>query len=123
MTDRQDQDDALETLFAQARAARPEPGPDLLSRIMADAAGLQEERRPDARPMRSGTPRTPGLWRWLSELLGGWPALSGLAAATVAGVWIGATGPGAVGDIAMNMLGETVSVDLIPDTDPFGLEG
>ena len=91
MTDKDPQKDPLEGFFDAARATAPQPSEDLMARVLADANALQ----PQAAPLASVVKR-PG---WLSAL-GGWPALAGLATATVAGVVIGVTDPTSVGDIA-----------------------
>ncbi|MFU8824587.1 hypothetical protein [Yoonia sp.] len=97
-------DDMLDDLFAQACKVAPDPDDALVARVLADAA----------RPQRKATPALP----WLAQLrgmIGGWPAFGSLAAATVAGVWIGIAPPPAVEDYALSLLGETVSIDLFAD--------
>jgi hypothetical protein len=90
MTDRHENEDeaALDALFGAARAARPDPSAALLARIAADAEAVAAElaRQAAARPARGG------FFGWLPAI-GGWPALAGLATATVAGVWIGYVQP------------------------------
>ena len=76
--------DPLDEFLDAARTARPVPPQALMARIVDDAE--REAPRPEARD------RVP-FWRGLVEGLGGWPALAGLATATVAGVWIGAADP------------------------------
>jgi hypothetical protein len=91
MTDRHETDGeaALDALFGAARKAHPEPSAALLARIAADAEAVAADRARQAvaRPARGGA-----LRGWLSAL-GGWPAVAGLATATVAGVWIGYAQP------------------------------
>jgi hypothetical protein len=90
MTDRHetDGDAALDALFGAARATRPDPSAALLARIAADAEALAADRarQAAARPARGG------MFGWLPAI-GGWPALAGLATATVAGLWIGYAQP------------------------------
>ena len=74
--------DAL--LVAAAKDVAQEPSEGLMARVLADAEAMQPKAAPVARPQ----PRR-GLFSALVEALGGWPSLGGLAAATVAGVWIG----------------------------------
>lgn len=93
-------DNMLDDLFAEARRISPPVGGDLMARVLADAAAAQAPAR---------------LWTRLFEMLGGWPALGGLAAATVAGVWIGVSPPAPVADLTAALLGETVSVSLFTD--------
>jgi hypothetical protein len=85
-------DDALDALFAQARDDAPAPVPDALrARLMADAIAAQPRR---VRQNGFGS----RLGGWLAEL-GGVPGLAGVAAAGLAGVWIGFSGPGMTGDL------------------------
>jgi hypothetical protein len=72
-------DTALDTLFRAARNARPEPTPDFLARLRADAD--REMPGPAAPAPRAGTP--------LMSRLGGILAASGLSGAAAFGVWIG----------------------------------
>lgn len=83
----------LEDLFAEARSTPPALPDHLSTAILADAARVQPGFQP-AEP-----PRQP-LWRQLTEALGGWPALGGLAAASAAGLWIGVAPPSFVPDPA-----------------------
>ena len=113
-SDRDEMD--LDDLFAEARERRPEPGPDLLARIVADAGHVAAER--DApRP----APAMPGLWRDWMRALGGWPAVGGLVASTLAGLWIGVAQPPSLSDLADTVWGEQVSVTLGLDADPLSL--
>jgi hypothetical protein len=95
-------EDDLEALFAEARALRTEPGSDLTARILADAQAVAGERRAPARPAPS-LPRAG--WRDWPAGLGGWPAMGGLAASTVAGLWIGWAPPAALADAAQGLAG------------------
>ncbi|WP_245820547.1 UPF0449 family protein [Flavimaricola marinus] len=109
--------DALDALLADvAGAPDPVPSDDLMARILADAEA--------SRPVPAAPPEAPRLgWRnWLATL-GGWPVLGGMAMAGVAGLWLGVAPPAAVDQMVAEMLGETVSVDLLGLTDPFELEG
>jgi hypothetical protein len=88
--------DALETLFAEARATRPDAVPDgLMSSITAAAAAEQALRAtPTPGPAAANRNRSPlGL---LLAALGGWPAVGGLVAASCTGLWIGVAGPEAL---------------------------
>ena len=113
---------ALNDLFAQARAAEPMPDAALLARIMTDAVQTDQDRRPTAL----------ALWRpaqangWFAALLanmGGWPAVGGLAMATVTGLWIGVAAPDSLSAMTAALWGETVTVSLDARDDLFGLEG
>ena len=100
-------DDMLDGLFAQARKSAPEPSDALIARVLADAAAQHAPAllKPVARPT---------LFARLLDSIGGWPAVSGLAAATVAGVWIGIAPPTSVQDITATLLGDEISVDIFP---------
>lgn len=107
-------DGRLDALLAEARALRPEPAQALVARILLDADRLAPAAAAPPAPARA--PRR----GWMAAL-GGWPALGGLAAAAVAGVWIGAVPPAAVLDLAASLRGEAVSVGLGADEDPLAL--
>lgn len=84
-------DQELEALFRAAIETAPEPGPDLMARVFADAeAELAAASQPAVTAARTARP---GLLASLLAALGGWPTLAGLATATVAGVWIGWAAP------------------------------
>lgn len=86
MTDKTPDGSGIEIYFKAARAV-PEPAPSaLMARILADAEAVQASRRTLA-------PRRAGLGEYLYRLLGGWPAMAGLATAAVAGLWLGASLP------------------------------
>jgi hypothetical protein len=90
---RQDPADAvLEDLFAQARAVA-EPVPDaLLARVLADA-GAAMPRTPALQAVPVAARPGPGWLAALVTLLGGRSAVAGMAAAGLAGVWIGFAQP------------------------------
>ena len=83
MTDADEREAALEPFFAAARADAPAPSPELMARVL-EAAGAEQARIATPAPV----PRA-GLWARIRQGLGGWPAVAGLAAAGLAGVWIG----------------------------------
>ena len=93
----------LDDLFAQARSVAPEPSDALLARVLADAV-----------PPAPARQQEPSLWSRLLDAVGGWPAVSGLAAATVAGIWIGIAPPTSVQDLTSSLMGDEVSVSLFP---------
>lgn len=83
-----DMDDAeLERFFRAGRASMPEPDPDLLGMVLADAYAeqLAEENTALATPAPG---RRALLWHWI--LKAALPA--GLATAALSGVWIGFAG-------------------------------
>jgi hypothetical protein len=98
--------DMLDDLFATARRVQPDPGADLTARVLADARRARH--RPVAAPQ-------PGLLAQLAAMIGGWPAFGGLAAATVAGIWVGIAPPPVVEDYAFAIWGQTVAIDLFAE--------
>jgi len=102
-------DKILDDLFAQGRATSAQPSDDLVARVLADADAVQA----GAGPAQAVQPKQ-NLWMRMTDALGGWPAVSGLAAATLAGVWIGVAPPAAVQDITATFVGDAVSVNLFP---------
>ena len=112
--DRDDLD--LDDLFAEARGLRPQPGPDLMARMLADAERVAGERI-ETRPVPAGRV----AWRDWLRILGGWPAVGGLVASTLAGLWIGVAQPASLSSLADSVWGEQVSVTLGVDADPLSL--
>jgi len=106
MTDPMDKE--LDDFFAAARGA-PEPSEDLMARVLADAAALQ----PEARGFAPVDVPQPGLWASVMEMIGGWPALSGVAAAGVAGLWLGVAPPASIEDFAAGVLGTGTAVNFV----------
>jgi hypothetical protein len=101
MTDRHD-DDILEAFFQTARANAPGLPAPLAARIAADAERLLPAQR--ARPAA-----------WLAAAtaaLGGWRPLAGLAAAGIAGLWVGIAPPAPLADLAGAVLDDPVELDL-----------
>ncbi len=98
-------DDMLDDLFAAARSdSRAAPSPDLLARVLSEAESLQV-----ADPARVVSPQRRSLWAAVIAAVGGWPALSGVAMAGAAGVWIGvASGTSLMEDtLGLDIFGET----------------
>lgn len=109
--------DALDAAFAQMRATDVVPRDALLDRIMQDADAVLADRA----PVTVAHPARP--WARMLDLIGGWPSFGGLAAATVAGLWIGVAQPAALTDLSAGLIGGTVDVTLL-DSDIFAaLEG
>ncbi|SEM98060.1 hypothetical protein SAMN04488077_110102 [Roseovarius tolerans] len=91
MSDKDQADGGLDVFFEAARGHAPIPSPDLLARVFADAETTQQA-GPSTAPARvSATPD--GLAARLYRLLGGWPAMAGLATAALTGIWIGTALP------------------------------
>ncbi len=130
MTDKQDKFDPLEDLFAQARAARPEASDPLMQRVLADADAVQQAAVSEAAPPVVGERAAarnsgPGSvlasvvrfdWlRPLTQALGGWAGMGGLAAACATGVWIGIAPPATWPDPAMLVWQDQSGLDLFQD--------
>lgn len=101
--------DMLEDLFAQARAVAPHPSDALVARVLADAgnAALSE-------PTPKAAPQLGFLARFM-DMIGGWPAIGSLAAATVAGVWVGVAPPVSVEDFTASTFGDPVTIGIFAD--------
>jgi hypothetical protein len=86
-----DKDDmpGLEVFFDAARAHAAEPSVALMTRIDEDAQAVAARAQTPA-PQRL---RRASLSTQLYRLLGGWPAVTGLATAAMAGVWLGISLP------------------------------
>jgi hypothetical protein len=104
--------DRLDILFAAARRAEPDPSPDLMARIIEDALKVQAD---SASPGKVTHRR--GWTAHLRDAIGGWPAISTLAAASVAGVWIGASPPQTIDMITASLRdspAQTLWIDVEP---------
>jgi hypothetical protein len=108
MADTDNDNGGLGQMFAQARqGAEPMPK-GLAQRIIADAGQVQ------AAIAKVGAPlKRPGAWRQFLSLVGGWPALGGLATACAAGIWIGMAPPSFLPDPAQLVGGTGSEIDLI----------
>ena len=120
------QDVDLEDLFAQLRAAAPLPSATLLARINADALAEQAVLS-GVLPRARATARS-RLAAWVAAL-GGRVALGGLAAATLAGIWIGIAQPAPISSVTQAVAATYVSdaspdeVDLLSGLDAYPAEG
>ncbi|MGB0440323.1 MAG: hypothetical protein ACPGFC_09510 [Paracoccaceae bacterium] len=114
--------DPLEDFFAAAQAHPAQPSATFLARMQAEAlaeqpvAGLRVAPAPDPQT-EVGWVRglIAGVSRALAEV-GGWAGVSGLAAATVVGIWFGAAPPEAVSDSVAALLYGADSLTLDPMT-------
>jgi hypothetical protein len=95
-TDIERDDEALLAPYLDAARKVPAPSADFMTRVLADADAVHADRSA-AGPALAGARPGLGFWSGIRSALGGWPAVAGLAAATVAGVWIGFAQPGATG--------------------------
>lgn len=109
-------DSELDNLFASARAETVAPSDALLARIVADAGAVGDARVLPAQPVL-------GFWQTLRAVIGGWPALGGMATATLAGVWIGFAPPPVIDALATTVWGETTTISLFSSDDILGVEG
>ena len=115
MTDRATE--ACDTLLSEARQVEVTVTDDLMARVLADAAREQAWRRAIA-----GPPPRRGPLSVLAALIGGWPALGGVLAAGLAGLWIGMAPPAGVESLAANLFGTTETVTFLPEPDLTFLE-
>ncbi len=96
-------DEELEKLLAEA-ARHPPPLPEgLLERVLADAGALADAAaggRPAPAPAPAARPRRLAACAGWLTALGGWPALAGLSAAALVGLWLGYAPPQAVERLA-----------------------
>lgn len=118
MTDRKRNEEMLDNLIGQAKADRHEVPDQLLNRVFADALAAQ--------PAPVGERRQSGRLRRFLSAIGGWPAIAGMAAATLAGVWIGVSPPAGLNDVAeIIFFGATEAEFAFDDTDfsAFAAEG
>ncbi len=116
--------DHLEDLFAAARSAPTElPGP-LRASLLADAQRVQEERS-SARDRASETSQllsspqelSRQIWRQFVSAVGGWPALGGLVAASLSGLWIGLAPPSFLPDPVESFASYSSGSQVVSDLD------
>lgn len=89
MAGKQNMDDLLDDLFAEARRDQSgAPSDDFMARILADAEAMQ----PAAPPAVANPVKPRGLLQLIFDTIGGWQGAGGLVAATMASVWIGFSG-------------------------------
>jgi hypothetical protein len=91
--------------FDAARRYPARPSDALMARVLADACAAQPATRPSRRP---------AAWPvQLFRALGGWPAVAGLSAATLAGIWLGISPPAPLAAVAAPLLGDPGGVYLV----------
>lgn len=100
---------SLDALFAEAKADAAAPDA-LLDRIVSDAAEV-------AKPEMI-TVQTQNVWVRMLDAVGGWRSLSGLATATVAGIYIGFSDPTVLETVGLSAVTEETS-DLLFGDDVF----
>lgn len=94
----------LDDLLAQTAQIKPTVPSDLMARVLIDAAQVQ--------PRNFAPPPQQTLWSAVLDMIGGWPAVGGIAMAGVAGLWIGVAPPVGLENMATTVLGSTQTVDL-----------
>jgi hypothetical protein len=116
--------DELDRLLDAARATPPQPRPDLMARILADA--LAEQPVAAAAPvpvLRRDRPARRGFWAALTEGFGGRGVLAGLGGAACFGLALGYVDPTSLGWLTDGLGGTVSEVQLLPGTDFFLSEG
>ena len=106
MTETDNDDAMIDALFRDARAIDALPDDGLMARVMADA-----HRAGDGLVAVADQ----SWWTTLSDILGGWPTVGGLALAGVAGLWVGVAPPTSVENLAASIFGTTDTVSFIDD--------
>ncbi|MDE4133811.1 hypothetical protein PXK00_11870 [Phaeobacter sp. QD34_3] len=118
MAETEDDLKRLDSLFDDARQARPAMPEALTARILADAASCQADHRATLQAQANGTPPDRladvafGLWQQFRRAVGGWPAMGGMVAATAAGLWIGLAPPSFLPDPVALVQGTSESTNL-----------
>lgn len=102
-------DAALEAFFVAGRACAPEPGPELMARILADADAEVDARTRLRAPAAQRARQS--RWAAIMSAIGGWPAVASMATAAVTGVWLGFASPDQLNALAGGLLstGNTTS--------------
>lgn len=85
-----DDDLGLEAFFEAGRQDAPVPSDALMAAILSDAQAHQ----PSPQAIPAARPQRRSFWQELKAQIGGWPALAGMATATLAAVWVGFAAPG-----------------------------
>jgi len=114
----------LDGLLAEAASLATTPSSELMQRVIADADAVAEAKKVTSKP--TPQPRRRGLLAGLLAGIGGWPAIAGLATATVAGVWIGYASPETLDGITNGLLTSRTAYevgDFMPTLDDLFYEG
>lgn len=98
MTDKRPDTDCdaalLEPFFEAGRAAQADVSPALLARVLEAADHAADGSAVAApRPVPWSVSRLKDRLEVRVRALGGWPALAGMAAVSIAGLWLGLTAP------------------------------
>lgn len=97
----------LEVLFAEERDAAEVPTPAFLAQVLRDAETVQTD---FLQPAPALPPVRRGLLSQVVAAMGGWPAMAGLAAASVCGLWLGISPPEGLSDSASLYLGTSTEM-------------
>ena len=113
-------DQELDAVFATASESPPDAAIALMQRVMADAEAVA-----DARDLTTDKAPRAGVFKSILSAIGGWPAVGGLATATVAGIWLGFSPPAAVDDLTAGYLtgSDYDLTDFMPSIDAILEEG
>ncbi len=95
---------SVDALLDEAASHAPEVPAHLMAAVLRDAADLQ--------PRVVAAPARHSLWESFLDLIGGWPAMGGLAAAGLAGVWLGFSPPATLEAATARALGATQTIEL-----------
>jgi hypothetical protein len=110
----------LDAFFAAGVEDAPAPSQALMSSVLADAMATQAAFQTSAAPAAPAL----GFWAAMGVAIGGWPAVTGLAAATVAGVWIGVSPPQGLDTFSETVFGSSYEYsDYLPVFDNVLTEG
>lgn len=96
-----DDDRFLDGYFDDAKKSSPAIPDALMARIVADAAA-----ETDRRAQMRARVEPVSVWRQIWQAVGGWPAIAGLSAATLTGVWIGLNPPANVSNALAQAIGQ-----------------
>ena len=96
-----DDDRFLDAYFDDAKKSSPAIPDALMARIVADAAA-----ETDRRTQMAARVEPVSVWRQIWQAVGGWPAIAGLSAATLTGVWIGLNPPANVSNALAQAIGQ-----------------
>ena len=110
MVEKNTEDSILEAHFAAARRVDADLPAGLAARMLADAGRVQASWNEIG---QEGVAGATGRWRQLLALLGGWPAMGGLATACAAGVWLGIAPPDFLPDPVGLVAEQSSSVNLL----------
>lgn len=99
MTEDRKDHDRLDAYFDAARRQTPALSDAALARLTTQALQVQAE----AAAPQGTHPQRPGRLAQLLAMIGGWPAMAGLATAGIAGLWIGAVPPAGLANLAADL--------------------